>query len=101
MNYETNLLFSELFSKLEQLENKLSAVLSIRLEQDLWDNSELMRNWKISERTLADWRKKGIISYTKVRGKIWYTKCSRDSFINLNSNQVTITGIKCERRVRS
>jgi hypothetical protein len=53
-------------------------------EVDLWDNSEIIRKWKISERTLASWRKNGLISYVQVSGKIWYTKEGRDEFLKRN-----------------
>jgi predicted site-specific integrase-resolvase len=38
----------------------------------------------VSERTLADWRRKGLISYVQVSGKIWYPKEAREEFIRRN-----------------
>lgn len=76
-----NLKFSELFKELKEVKKTLDRVLSnVKPEEDLWDNSDLIKNWKVSERTLADWRKKGLISYVQVQNKIWYPKESRDSF---------------------
>lgn len=51
---------------------------------DLWDNSDLIRNWHVSERTLATWRSKGLITFTKVGKKIFYDKSDRDAFIRAN-----------------
>ncbi len=56
----------------------------INSNDDLWDNSDLIREWHVSLRTLANWRKKGLISYAKVNGKIWYTKKARESFMMRN-----------------
>jgi hypothetical protein len=81
-NYEMNLKFSELFKEFTEVKVVLEKVLSsVRPEDVLWDNSDILRNWKVSERTLADWRKKGMISYVQVQNKIWYPKESRENFI--------------------
>lgn len=84
-NYEMDLKFSELFKEFTEVKAVLEKVLSsIRPEEDLWDNADIIKNWKVSERTLADWRKKGLISYVQVQSKIWYPKPARDEFINNN-----------------
>jgi len=51
---------------------------------ELWDNSDIIRNWHVSERTLATWRSKGLITFTKVGKKIFYDKTDRDAFIRAN-----------------
>jgi len=47
----------------------------------LWDNSDLVRNWHISPRTLAEWRAKQRIDYVKIGRKIYYSREDRDRFI--------------------
>jgi phage pi2 protein 07 len=64
-------------SEIEQLNNR-------SMDEDLWDNSDLIRKWKISQRTLASWRSKGLIDYVQMGGKIWYTKENRNSFLSKN-----------------
>jgi hypothetical protein len=82
-NYELDLKFSELFKELTEVKNTLEQVLScIKPEGDLWDNSDIIRNWKISERTLAYWRKNGLLSYVQVNGKIWYPRNTREAFLS-------------------
>ncbi len=49
-----------------------------------YDNADMIRNWKVSARTLATWRKEGLIGYVQVGSKIWYPKDVRDEFINAN-----------------
>ncbi len=56
--------------------------------EELWDNSDMMRNWKISLRTLADWRAKGLIDYVQLGSKIWYTNENREAFLERNSVKV-------------
>lgn len=48
---------------------------------ELWDNSDMVRNWKVSTRTLATWRSEKKISYVQLDGKIWYPKDAREDFI--------------------
>lgn len=77
-----NIKFSELLNEVADLKKTLDILLSIvKPEEDLWDNSDLIRNWKVSDRTLSDWRKNGLISYIQVNGKIWYTKKAREGFL--------------------
>jgi len=57
--------------------------------EKLWDNSEILRNWKVSQRTLATWRKEQRISYIKIGGKIYYTLADRSEFLtkySINTN---------------
>lgn len=51
---------------------------------DLWDNVDMIRNWKISTRTLVTWRAEGLIDYVQVGSKIWYPKEARENFLNNN-----------------
>jgi hypothetical protein len=82
-NYEMNLKFSELLKEVTELKSNLDKLLSIvKPEEDLWDNSDVIRNWKVSERTLSDWRKNGLIGYVQVNGKIWYPRSVRNKFLD-------------------
>ena len=65
----------------EQLTDLISVV---KPENDLWDNSDMKLNWKVSDRTLAEWRSRGIIGFVKVNGKIWYPKKAREELISQN-----------------
>ncbi len=51
---------------------------------ELWDNSDMMKNWKVSQRTLATWRSEGLIEYVQVGSKIWYTRKNREHFLERN-----------------
>jgi hypothetical protein len=62
------------------------------MDEDLWDNSDLIRKWKISQRTLATWRANGLIGYIQVGGKIWYTIEDRSSF--LSRHKVKAKGVE-------
>ena len=61
---------------LTRMESRISA------EEALWDNADLIKKWKVSARTLADWRSKGLIGYTQIGGKIFYTPADRQDFLN-------------------
>lgn len=93
-----NLKFLELTKELSELRDIICKVLlSVKPDEDLWDNADVIKNWKVSERTLADWRKKGLISYVQVQSKIWYPKEARESFLNENYIRVQYN----DRRAKS
>lgn len=50
----------------------------------LWDNADMIRNWKVSARTLATWRAEGLIGYVQLGSKIWYPREARELFLNSN-----------------
>lgn len=101
-NFETYFQFSELSKELADLKSILEKITSrINADEVLWDNSDMIRNWHVSERTLAEWRRKRLISYVKVQGKIWYTSHARKTFVRTNSIQTLRSINKEERRVKS
>ena len=91
-------------SRLEELLKKISDLLtsfeenlnSADIEEDLWDTSDIIRNWHVSERTLATWRKKKLIGYIQVGSKLWYPKLAREEFLLINfiDNGLPIEGDK-------
>jgi hypothetical protein len=48
---------------------------------ELWDNADMVRYWKVSTRTLATWRAEGSIKYVQFGNKIWYPREARELFI--------------------
>jgi len=90
--------YDEMVSKFEELLDELQIILDAveipkdfchmpcapDIEEDLWDNSDIILNWHISERTLATWRKKKLISYIQIGSKIWYPKLAREEFLLKN-----------------
>ena len=59
---------------------------------ELWDNADVIRYWKVSPRTLASWRSEGLIDYVQVGGKIWYTREARELFLKTNMVQTIKKG---------
>jgi hypothetical protein len=53
-------------------------------DYELWDSSDLVRNWHVSDRTLADWRKKKLIGYVQINKKIYYPFEEREKFLKSN-----------------
>jgi hypothetical protein len=82
VEYDTNVRIAEMQRNIVEVRECISRLMdTMKPEEDLWDNSEIIRKWKISERTLAGWRSKGLINYVKVNGKIWYPKEAREKFL--------------------
>ena len=72
----------------EQLKQLLCLV---KPENELWDNADIIKHWKVSGRTIASWRADGLIGYIKVGSKIWYPKDQRDIFLKshfINTNPI-------------
>lgn len=81
----------------DHLREEIKAIKGKQLDKEMWDNSDVIRHWKISPRTLASWRAEEKIGYVQVGGKIWYTKEDRDSFLrrhSVNSNDSKKGGVK-------
>lgn|SRR5690606_40297798 len=74
----------ELTDQVTRMKSEIDRMKYQTMEDDLWDNSDMLRNWKISLRTLASWRAKGLIDYVQMGGKIWYTRENRNAFLRKN-----------------
>jgi|GEM_PF-1863140 len=48
---------------------------------EMWDDQDMVKYWKVSKRTLATWRKEGTIDFVQVGNKIWYPRQAREKFI--------------------
>jgi hypothetical protein len=82
VSYDTNFRIGEILKGIEQVKGRVDKLMEVvKPEEDLWDNSDIVRHWKVSERTLASWRSKSLITYIQVSGKIWYTRYARDKFL--------------------
>jgi hypothetical protein len=85
VSYDTNVRISEILKGIQQVIGRVDQLIElVKPEQDLWDNADIIKNWKVSERTLADWRRKGLINYVRVNGKIWYPRDAREEFLQRN-----------------
>ena len=85
VSYDTNARIGDILKCIERVKTCVDQLIeAVKPENDLWDNCDVMRNWHISERTLASWRSKGLISYVRVNGKIWYPREAREEFMRRN-----------------
>jgi len=87
INYDYGMRLKELAAEVKYLNQQIHELKVGIGINELWDNADIIRNWKVSERTLATWRKEGLIGYVKVGGMIWYTREQRDLFLNSNLNE--------------
>lgn len=75
---------TQLGKQLKELTTEVNQVKNGIGMNELWDNTDMIRNWKISERTLATWRHDGLIGFVKVGGKVWYPREQRELFLSKN-----------------
>jgi len=81
-------LISEMEKRLSKIEHWINQT-EVREEQESldWDNATLLRNWNISKRTAANYRKQGL-QYFKRGGRVMYSVESREQFINIKKQLV-------------
>ena len=84
MNTDLNYLQKELLDQILFIKKELTDIKKNRDCNEMWDNSDLTRNWKVSLRTLAEWRAEGKIGYVQIGNKIWYPKEEREIFVKAN-----------------
>ena len=81
MNTDLNYLQKEFLDQIQFIRKELTDIKKNRDCDEMWDNSDLTRNWKVSLRTLAEWRAEGKIGYVQIGNKIWYPREERELFV--------------------
>ena len=84
MNTDLAYLQKEFLDQILFIRKELTDIKKSRDYDEMWDNSDLTRNWKVSLRTLAEWRAEGKIGYVQFGSKIWYPREERDLFVKAN-----------------
>jgi hypothetical protein len=84
MNTDLAYLQKEFLDQIQFIRKELTDIKKNRDSDEMWDNSDLTRNWKVSLRTLAEWRAEGKIGYVQIGNKIWYPREERELFIKAN-----------------
>ncbi|MCY1720430.1 hypothetical protein OU798_08770 [Prolixibacteraceae bacterium Z1-6] len=75
--------------EIKQLKEQVAALVNevkslsskVNPNDEMWDDQDMINYWKVSKRTLATWRKEGIIGYVQVANKIWYPRQAKEQFI--------------------
>jgi hypothetical protein len=86
--YLINVKLGEITSAIKEISNEVDLLKkAIKPEQELWDSTDIIRNWKVSERTLASWRAKKMIGYVQVGKKTYYPREARELFLKQNLSE--------------
>lgn len=80
----------ELYATIDEIKLKQNAVIDILNEKRvivnpseiIYDNADVLQLLKISQRTLANWRASGIITFRKIGGKLYYTQADINECLN-------------------
>lgn len=80
----------ELYATIDEIKKKQEDVIGILKEKKvitnpneiIYDNSDMLQLFKISQRTLANWRASGIITFSKIGGKLIYTQQDINECLN-------------------
>lgn len=84
MNTDLAYLQKEFLTHIQFIRKELTDIKKSRDSDEMWDNSDLVRNWKVSLRTLAEWRAERKIGYVQIGNKIWYPREERELFVKAN-----------------
>ena len=84
MNMDLVYLQKEFLDQIQFLRKELADIKNNIDYDAMWDNSDLVRNWKVSIRTLAEWRAERKIGYVQIGNKIWYPREERELFVKAN-----------------
>lgn len=90
MNTDLAYLQKEFLDQIQFIRKELTNIKNDKHCDEMWDNSDLTRNWKVSLRTLAEWRAEGKIGYVQIGNKIWYPREERELFIKANLVKVRL-----------
>jgi len=88
LNRDYPFLIVDLEKRVKALEEKLGNKADLNIDNEDWDNAQLMQKWQISQRTSANYRKQGLEHY-KVGGRIYYNPKQREQFIIKTTNSKT------------
>jgi len=72
--------YQALIERLDSLNEKLSANKQSP-EDIIFDNADVLKILKVSRRTLQQWRTDGVISFSQVGSKLYYTQKDINEFI--------------------
>lgn len=72
--------YKALIERLDSLNEKLSANKQSP-EDIIFDNADVLKILKVSRRTLQQWRTDGVISFSQVGSKLYYTQKDINEFI--------------------
>ena len=91
VSQDINFIISRLEKRVEHLEDIITCFEKRKsLNEQDWDNSTLLKEWHISKRTAATYRKQGLEFY-KRGGRIIYTPEYRANFLKLKKSNVFTT----------
>lgn len=84
--------------KLKELNQRVTVIEKIvenisnypKLSEKDWDTSTLIQEWKISKRTAANYRQRGM-KYYRRGGRLFYTPESRNEFIETTASSLNIS----------
>ncbi|MCF8227007.1 MAG: helix-turn-helix domain-containing protein [Bacteroidales bacterium] len=74
--------YQHLLKELNRINETISE--KIKSNKEIFCESDLSQLLSTSKRTLINWRQKGLISYSKVEGKIFYTRQNVEKFLEDN-----------------
>lgn len=87
-NFDLGFRLKELSDEINHFAMEFAELKKNNRVDELWDNSDMVRKWKISLRTLASWRSEGLIEFVQVGSKIWYSKEMREKFLTNHTIKV-------------
>jgi len=68
----------------QELKDLLAEINEPKTQATWYTNEDLMEQLKVSRRTLSNWRDQGLIGFSKINGKIFYSHSDVEEFMANN-----------------
>ena len=78
--------YQTLIQRLDSINEKITGK-SSNPEDIIYDNADTLRLLKVSRRTLQSWRTDGLISFSQIGSKLFYTQKDINEFIQKHYNK--------------
>lgn len=78
--------YQDIIKRLDSINEKITGK-SSNPEDIIYDNADTLRLLKVSRRTLQSWRTEGLISFSQVGSKLFYTQKDINEFIQKHYNK--------------
>ena len=74
--------FSQIIENQERIKKQIEQNSKTEKHEKWYTNDELMQFLKVSRRTLANWRNQGLIGFSQIGSKIYYSQSDLEEFMH-------------------
>lgn len=73
--------YKAILDRLDSINEKVSSGNNLKPEEIIYDNADALKILKVSRRTLQSWRTEGLIGFSQIGSKLYYTQRDLNLFV--------------------